>query len=83
MAALFPYAPTTAIFITNWNGRVIYSGPEDQCPQRYLKMLGAKLLPEAFANLGRWLPGVTGTNPPQVTETGGASATYLGLVGAL
>lgn len=82
MAAQFPYAPTTAIFITNWNGRVIYSGPENQCPQRFLKMLG-KLLPEAAANSGRQLPSVAGANPPQVTETAGASAMYLGLVGAL
>jgi hypothetical protein len=82
MAALFPFAPTTAIFITNWNGRVIYSGAENLCPQRFLKML-SKQLPEAAANSGRLLPGVTGTAPPQVTETGGASATYLGMVGAL
>jgi len=82
MAYLFPYAPATNVFITDWNGRVIYSGFEAYCPIRYLKMLG-KLLPEAAANSGRLLPGVTGTAPPQVTETGGTSATYLGLVGAL
>jgi hypothetical protein len=73
MAAQFPYAPNTPIFITNWNGRVIYSGPESQCPQRYLKML-PKVLPESLSGAGRVLA---------VTETGGASATYLGLIGAL
>lgn len=81
MAYQFPYAPQTAIFINDWNARTIYSGPEANCPIRYLKMLG-RLLPEAAANSGRLLPAVTGGAPPQVIETAGANATYLGLVGA-
>jgi len=81
MADQFPYAPQTLIFITDWNGRVIYNGVEANCPTRYQKMLG-RIFPESFANMGRLLPGVAGQAPPQVTETAGSSGTYLGLVGA-
>lgn len=35
---LFPFAPTTSITVTDFNGKVIYSGMEMWCPQKYRKL---------------------------------------------